>query len=143
MPAIDHQHCTVDVTGSFRAKEDCGLFDIRNLTKATEGNSLPQLLLDWFGNQALHPFCIPNRPGSDGVYTNAVASPFDCKISGESVNACLGGRHVNLHRCTKIVERRTDIQNLPTVLFQLREGGCGNMGGALGINVDNGAETVW
>src|SRR5262245_59873640 len=143
MPAIDHQHSTVDVTRRVRAEKYCGRFDVLDQAKAAERDALPKLLFDRFRYEVLHAFGVFNGTGRDGVHANAIASPFNREIASKRIDACLGGRHVKLHWRAEIVKRGADVENLTAMFLQLCQCRATDVERSLQIDIDHRAESVW
>ena len=71
------------------------------------------------GRKAFHPFGVFDRSRGDAVDADAVAAPFDGKVSRDRVDAGLCGRNVDLHRRGEIMQRRGDIQDLARMIFSI------------------------
>src|SRR4029077_8285978 len=118
---------------AIRTKKQCRLFYVADSPKASERNVLPQLLFDGFRDQTFHPFGVFNRPGRNAVHTNAIAAPFNCQIARERVDSGLRSRYVKLHRCTTVMKRGANVENLALMFLELRESCAANVESALEI----------
>src|SRR6266446_3727479 len=143
MTAIDYQDRAIDVACSFRAKKDRSFFNVCNQPKAPERYSLAKFLFDWLGDQPLHPFCVLDWARSYRVDANTMAPPLDCQIACKRIDAGLGSRHMQLHRCAEVMKRGADVENLTLVLLEFGKSRPAHIKSALEINIHDGPKTVW
>src|SRR5215472_2554202 len=119
VPAVNDEHRAVDVASRVGTEEHRRVLNIFNQTEPAQRNLLSQPLFDCLRHEPLHAFGVFNWTRGDRVDANSMTPPFDGQVTSQGIDPGFGGRNVKLHWRTRVVQRGTDIKDLPLAFFEL------------------------
>src|ERR1700754_1291423 len=139
---IHHQHLATNKTATLRTNKQCRLLNISDSAETSQRNVLLQLLSDCLGNEPLHSLSILDWTRRNRVHANPITSPLNRQIARQRINTSLRCGNVKLHRRAEVMQRRTDVQNLSAILFELRKCRPTNVERSFQVDIHNRAKSV-
>src|SRR5215218_8891662 len=132
----------INKTCRVRTNKNRRPLDVGNSSKATERNVLSQMVPERLRHEAFHSLRIFDWTRRDRVHADSISPPLHREVARQRINTSLRRRYVKLHRRPQIMKRRTDVQNLSAILFELRKRRAANVEGAFEIDVNYSSKSI-